>query len=83
MYDIIGMVGAGALAICALPLSIEAVVKGKVAIQSAFLALWFIGEVLLLIYAISLKDGVLIFNYGANVALLLPVVAVQRRKNEA
>ena len=83
MIEVIALAGSILLAVCALPLTLEAIVKGKVDIQSTFLALWFTGEVCMLVYAISLRDGILIFNYGANTALLLPVVAVKRRKNEA
>jgi len=80
MTEMVGLVGSVLLAICALPLTIEAVVKGKVDIQTTFLALWFIGEVCMLVYAISLRDGILMFNYGANTALLLPVVVAKRRR---
>jgi len=81
--ELISWAGAVLLAVCAVPLSWEAIKHNKADIQTPFLILWFTGEALMAVYAVSLKDIALIFNYAANVILLLPVVVVKwRRTNE-
>ena len=82
MYDMMGWLGALLLAICAIPLTLEALIRKKVQIQSVFLLIWFAGEVLMFLYVIPLKDVPLLVNYLANIILLLPVMWVKfgRRK---
>lgn len=78
--ELIGWIGALLLAICALPLTIQALVQKKAEVQSVFLGLWFGGEVLMLIHCLAVGDLPLIVNYAANILLLLPVLAVKFRR---
>ena len=73
----IGWIGAVLLGICALPLTIEALILKKANVQTVFLAMWFLGEVAMVIHCLSIGDAPLLFNYILNTILLLPVVRVK------
>lgn len=73
----IGWIGAALLGICALPLTIEALILKKANVQTLFLALWFFGEIAMVIHCLSVGDAPLLVNYILNTVLLLPVVAVK------
>ena len=72
--ELIGAIGAFLLAICTLPLSYTALKSGKSEINSGFLYLWTFGEIFTLIYLISIGERVIIWNYVANLVLLIPVI---------
>jgi uncharacterized protein with PQ loop repeat len=71
--EIIGYVGAGLLALCALPQAIASFKQGHSrGIDSLFLWTWFIGEVLLLAYTADQTGprGPLFWNYWLNTILV-------------
>ncbi len=68
MIDLIGWVGAAALAVCALPAAWEAWHKKSCTYNSQFLYLWFFGEVLLCLYAMATYQYHLLLNYSINIA---------------
>lgn len=75
MFELIGWISGLCLAICGVPLAWEAVLKGRtLGINKPFLWLWYIGEVMGIIYCISLGSYPLIFNYGFNILLISPVL---------
>ena len=80
--EILGWIGALLLAICALPLTLDALIRKKAEVQGVFLLLWFFGEVLMLLHCLTLGDTALIVNYAANILLLLPVLAVKFRRKK-
>lgn len=73
MVDFIGWVGGILLAGCAVPLTIEAMAEKSIHINYWFLLNWTLGEVLCLIYAAHYGKWPLVFNYVANLLLLMPV----------
>lgn len=77
----IGYMSGILLALCGVPLAISAVRKKRADIDSSFLAVWFIGEILGLVYVIYLAKGSLILNYGANTLLLLVVIYYKIKGN--
>ena len=69
-----GYIGAFLLAFCALPQTYKSYKEGhSEGLSHAFLWMWGIGEVLLLVYVIPAKDYPLILNYGIN-ALLVAII---------
>jgi len=61
------------LALCGLPLMIEAIQKKKSVVSTPFYLTWFLGELFVLVYAFHLGKLPLIFNYISNVAFLAVV----------
>jgi uncharacterized protein with PQ loop repeat len=75
MLEIIGWVGAICFAICGLPqarLSFKQ--KHSLGVSGGFLALWFTGEVLTIIYVLPKKDWPLLFNYSCNLVFLCVII---------
>lgn len=70
----IAYIGNILLAICGLPMAVEAVRKGYNTTNLLFLLLWLSGEVLTLIYVISLGDIPLLLNYIPNIVFLLIII---------
>lgn len=72
MIEIIGAIGAVMLALCGLPQAITSIKQGHSdGISTSFIALWLIGEVLLLIYVgVTNPDVILILNYAFNIVLV-------------
>jgi len=65
--ELIGWIGNLLLATCSLPLAYDAWRRGKSDISAGFLIMWGLGELLALIYGVSLDgSGPLILNYGVN-----------------
>ena len=70
--SIVGWLGSTALALCAFPAAYQAWRDGHAnGINGLFLTLWFLGEVLTLVYVAPTLQYPLIANYGLNVVLLL------------
>ena len=69
--ELIGWTGSILLAICGLPLGIDAY-KNKNAdhVPTMFLHMWYSGEILALIYVIYQQDWPLVFNYLINALIL-------------
>ena len=70
--DSVGALGGFLLAICAIPELISTIRTGRCRLSWGFLALWGLGEALLLAY--TWGDWRLMLNYGANVALIAVLV---------
>lgn len=70
--ELLGFAGAVALAVCAAPLMIQTVVDGHAnGVNGGFLALWLIGEVIMLAYVLLEHLPLpLILNYAANVLMV-------------
>lgn len=66
----IGWVGNILLALCGVPLAIEAYRKKKIYVNPLFLLMWTAGELLTAFYVIQLRDYPLMFNYIVNVLAL-------------
>jgi len=77
--EILGSLGSFLLAICGIPLSYSALKSGKSEINSGFLYLWSLGELLTLIYLVSIGEKIIIWNYIANLVLLIPVILYKIR----
>lgn len=73
MIKIIGWLGASLLALCGAPAAFDVIQKGTAeGYSQAFIGMWFVGEILTLIYVL-LKHGFdkpLIFNYGLNLTFI-------------
>lgn len=68
---IIGWVGSILLAVSSVPQMFKTVRDGHAdGLSSSFIASWFIGEVLSLIYVVPIGQWPLITNYGLNLAIL-------------
>lgn len=76
MLEIVGYTGAFLLAICALPQTIECIIKGNAkGINLLFLMSWYLGEILMLYYCVvTVGAGPLFYNYLANSLMLTFIV---------
>jgi hypothetical protein len=70
----IGWLSTILLAACGVPLVVEALRSGKSNVNPWFLWLWCLGELLGLVYCISLSSPPLIVNYSFNLSLILIVL---------
>lgn len=78
--DKIGYIGAGLLAVCALPQMIMSIIDGHSrGLSHLFILSWYFGELLMLYYVYQTvgAHGPLFFNYLAN-ALMLTVIVKYR-----
>ena len=70
--EFIAWVGSILLAVCAVPQAIKSFKeKNADSLSALFLIFWGVGEVLVLIYVTDLRDWALMFNYSANVVLIV------------
>jgi hypothetical protein len=73
--NVIGWIGSGCFAICAVPQAYTAVRQGHSnGISWLFLALWLTGEVLTIAYVLPKWDFPLLVNYFGNLACLLVIL---------
>lgn len=71
MIETIGWIGSWALALCGIPAALKSYKDGHSnGLSALFIALWFIGELLTLVYVWPKQDWPLIFNYLANIGLV-------------
>lgn len=70
----VGLIGSILLGICALPETIRTIQDKRCHLGWGFLFLWYVGEILSLIYGVSLKEFPLILNYSVNVIALTIMV---------
>jgi uncharacterized protein with PQ loop repeat len=69
--ETIGWIGSILLAFCGLPQAIESYkTKSSAGLTWGFLIMWFVGEILTVIYIIPKWHWPLIFNYTANIFFL-------------
>lgn len=82
--EIVAWIGSVLLALCGLPIAIEAIREKKSDINLLFLLMWGGGEILTLIYVIYKKEGALTFNYMTNLVFILIVLwyRFKGKKNE-
>ena len=74
MTSLLGYIGGGLLAVCAVPETIRTLKDKRCHLGWPFLLLWALGEVFMLMYALQLKDLSLILNYGVNLVLISPML---------
>ena len=67
MLDILVWVGSILLALCGLPLALEAIRRKCDYTPLTFLLMWYIGEWFCAIYAVSISELALTFNYVFNI----------------
>lgn len=75
--ETVGYIGAGLLALCALPQMIMTLKDGHArGISSLFLLSWYIGEILMFYFLVmtSNERGPLFYNYLINVIMLTVIV---------
>ena len=69
--EIIGWLGSIMLSICGLPQAIESYKnKNSNGISWGFIILWFLGEILVLLYVIFKKEYPLSFNCALNIIIV-------------
>ena len=73
-FEICGWIGCVLLAVCGLPEAIKALREKNTGLTWGLLLMWFFGEVLAMIYCASLGSWPLLFNYGVNITILIPVL---------
>ena len=80
LIDTIGWIGGVMLALCAAPQAIQCYKqKHAKGLNWGLILLWYIGEILLLIYTI-MRHGLdlpLLFNYGLNIVLLTYIIRIK------
>lgn len=73
--ELIGWIGSVLLAFCALPQAIKTYRDGHAeGLSLSFIAMWFFGEVLTLIYIYPAAQIPLIANYTANILIMLVII---------
>jgi uncharacterized protein with PQ loop repeat len=73
--ELIGWLGSICFALCALPQAIHAYkTKSAEGITWGLLSLWFIGEILTIIYVLPKGYAPLLFNYISNIVLLSIII---------
>ena len=73
--EIIGWFGSILLAFCGLPQAIESYkTKSSEGLTWGFISMWFIGEILTIIYILPQMVLPLIFNYTANIIFLSVII---------
>jgi uncharacterized protein with PQ loop repeat len=72
MISFIGIIGSLMLALCGLPQAIQSIkAKSSAGVNSLFLWLWGIGEILLIVYVLNTSnDLILLINYLFNVFII-------------
>jgi uncharacterized protein with PQ loop repeat len=80
MIELIGIVGAIALALCPLPQAVETVkLKSIAGLSKTFLVLWLVGEVTTLVYVLgTTADPILLANYIVNLTCLGVILSYWR-----
>lgn len=72
MIQILGVVGALILALASLPQALKSIVDGHSnGLSHGLLWMWFVGEILMLIYSIMQFDIVYLLNYMINLIFVL------------
>jgi uncharacterized protein with PQ loop repeat len=73
--ETIGWLGSILLAFCGLPQAIESYkTKSSDGLTWGFIGMWFIGEILTIIYILPQMVLPLIFNYTANIIFLAVII---------
>ena len=73
--ELIGWLGSILLAFCGLPQAIESYkTKSSEGLTWGFIGMWFIGEILTIIYILPQMVLPLIFNYTANIIFLSIII---------
>lgn len=68
--ELVSWIGSILLALCGLPIAIEAFKKKKSDINIPFLLMWGFGELFTLVYVIYKQEGALTFNYLTNIVFI-------------
>ena len=73
--ELIGWLGSGLLALCAIPLAWECFKQRHAnGISNTFIAMWMLGEILTFAYVLPKQDYPLLLNYSLNIVCLLVVI---------
>jgi lipid-A-disaccharide synthase-like uncharacterized protein len=79
--EIISWLGNLFLALCGLPLAIEAIRKKTSVVPTLFYFTWLIGEMLVFVYTVYLSEWSLVFNYSCNIMFLAIVGYYKFKRN--
>jgi hypothetical protein len=79
--NLIAFLGSMLLALCAVPELLRTLYDNKCYLSWAFLLLWFLGEILMLIYSIHLWNYALMMNYIFN-TIVVTIMLYIKIKNE-
>jgi uncharacterized protein with PQ loop repeat len=72
--EIISWIGSILLALCGLPIAVEAIRKRKSDINLGFLTMWLFGEIFTLVYVVYKQESALTFNYLSNIIFIAIVL---------
>lgn len=78
--ETVAFIGNFLLALCGLPLAIDAIKTKDPKVPTSFLFVWGLGEVLTLIYVLYLMDIYLIMNYMTNLTFIGIVIYYKFRR---
>lgn len=82
IIELFGFFGNLFLSICGIPLLIDTL-KGKSFTSWKFLLVWFLGEILAIIFAIAKGYSYFIIgNYALSIALIISIFVVQFKKKD-
>jgi len=74
----IGWASSTLLLICGLPELYYGIKTGHVGMSTAFLVMWFLGEILGLTYVLLMRNKPLIFNYLGNTIIVGLILAIKK-----
>jgi len=72
--EILSWIGSFLLAICGAPIAYDAYKNKRSDISTAFIMLWFFGELFTLIYVVYKQENALTFNYFSNIMFIGVVI---------
>ena len=64
--EVIGTIGNILLALCAIPATALTIARGECRLDTSFLTLWTLGEVMVFSYVLYLANYPLLLNYSVN-----------------
>lgn len=67
MLTVIGFIGNLLLALCSIPLAYRAYREKSIQIDTLFLLVWSLGEILAFIYILSIPNWIIAMNYIVNI----------------
>jgi len=78
--ELIGFFGTLFLTFCALPELFRTIKNKRCHLGWGFILMWFFGEILCLIYVLSINNNILLLNYGFNL-LVVSIMLFYKLKN--
>jgi len=81
--EMIGWFGSILLAFCGLPQAIESYkTKSSEGLTWGFILMWFVGEIMTIIYVFPKMDLPLLFNYSANIIFLSVIIYYKVKRKQ-